>query len=154
MVQRRAAVSVYGPHVGGDHGGDWKRHRASLKTARMMPSYAQALSTQYADFFYRGTLVMSTSNTSFAMDGSSSKDSPLLWAGAPNVLAVARELDGAYLIAVTIQRHRFRKALLQAFCFAAAPALTLPTTIRRDDVGDRQDAAGCQHDGVSEPSLD
>ena len=32
-------------------------------------------------------------------------ESPLLWAGAPNILALARELDGAYLIAVTIQRQ-------------------------------------------------
>ena len=74
----------------------------------MMPAYAQALSTQFADFFYRGTLVMSTTNTSFSMNGVSpgkGGESPLLWAGAPNILALARELDGAYLIAVTIQRQ-------------------------------------------------
>ena len=71
----------------------------------MMPSYAQALMTQYADFFYKGNLVKNTENTTFAMGGDDGTNgSPLLWAGAPNVLAIARELNGDYLLTVTIQR--------------------------------------------------
>ena len=70
----------------------------------MVPIYAQALMTQYADFFYEGKLVMSDVNTTFAMGDDGMGASPLLWAGAPNVLAVARELEGRYLITVTLQR--------------------------------------------------
>jgi len=75
----------------------------------MMPSYAQALMTQYADFFYRGQLVRNDPNTTFAMSDGGVTGSPLLWAGTPNILCIARRLEApsgsiAYLITATIQR--------------------------------------------------
>ena len=71
----------------------------------MMPVYAQAMATQSAAFMYDGSLVEATPNTTMAMPYR--PGSPLLWAGAPHILAVARRLDGegsAFLLTVTIQR--------------------------------------------------
>ena len=53
----------------------------------MMPVYAQAMATQWADFLYAGSLVEATANTTMAPY---QPGSPLLWAGSPNVLATAR----------------------------------------------------------------
>lgn len=71
----------------------------------LTPIYAHALIvTQAADFFYRGDLVLNDQNTSFALEDDGTQGSPLLWAGAPNVLAIARKYRGAYLLVVTLQR--------------------------------------------------
>jgi hypothetical protein len=75
----------------------------------MMPSYAQALTTQWAEFLYDGELVMADENTTFAAESTGRwcgqppyyikcakiGESPLLWAGKPNVLAIARRLKSA-----------------------------------------------------------
>jgi hypothetical protein len=71
----------------------------------LVPMYAQALIvTQAAEFFYEGTLVTNDPNTSFALEDDGTRGSPLLWAGAPNVLAIARKKGDRYLLAVAIQR--------------------------------------------------
>jgi hypothetical protein len=95
----------------------------------MMPSYVQALMTQWAPFLYEGELVMADEDTTFAAENTGRwcdqppyyikcakvGDSPLLWTGKPNVLAIARRLrvkkatqeQGAgymYLITLAVQR--------------------------------------------------
>jgi hypothetical protein len=78
----------------------------------MVPAYAQGMLTQYADFLYRGELVMADENTTFAMGGDtgttvsnpSHGSSPLLWAGKPNILCVVRRMGGAYLITLAVER--------------------------------------------------
>ena len=79
----------------------------------MAPIYVQALSTNFADFLYRGSLVAATDNTSFADTGVSS--TPLLWAGSPNVLCIVRALDGGdgvFLVALATQRNSNAKGNL------------------------------------------
>jgi hypothetical protein len=73
----------------------------------MMPSYAQAVTSQVAPFLYEGSLVYVDGNSTFAMktDAESDRRSPLLWAGQPNILAIARRLDGAFLLSLAVQRN-------------------------------------------------
>jgi hypothetical protein len=69
----------------------------------MMPSYAQAvLLTQAADFFYKGEMVMADANTTYGVSGAGT--SPWLWAGQPNVIAVARRVGDAFLVTLAVQR--------------------------------------------------
>jgi len=69
----------------------------------MMPAFAQAvLLSQAADFFYRGDLIMADANTTAGVSGKT--PSPWLWAGQPNILAVARRVDGAVLLTLAIQK--------------------------------------------------
>ena len=74
-----------------------------------MPSYTQASFTQVAPFLYEGALVMADENTTFAMptDAHGYANSPLLWAGQPNVIAIARRLvdDDAFLLTLATQRN-------------------------------------------------
>lgn len=71
----------------------------------MMPSYAQAvLLTQAAEFFYAGEMVMADVNSTSAISGGASA-SPWLWAGQPNVVAVARKFDDAFLLTLAVQRY-------------------------------------------------
>ena len=83
----------------------------------MMPSYAQATMTTYADFIYRGSLVAADENTTFARAlPDTAQLSPLLWAGAPNILCIARALDavdGVYLVVLSVQRLSNAKSNLQ-----------------------------------------
>ena len=53
-------------------------------------------------------------NTTLGMDDRGASSSPLLWAGAPNVLALARRRrsDGAHLIVLTVQRASNAKSNL------------------------------------------
>ena len=70
-----------------------------------MPVYAQASVVSAAgDMFYKATLVVNDPNTSFAMGDDGTKGSPLLWAGAPHVLALARKLGDSYLVVATAQK--------------------------------------------------
>ena len=73
----------------------------------MMPSYAQATTSQVAPFLYEGSLVYVDGNTTFAMktDAKSDRRSPLLWAGQPNILAIARRWEGAFLLSLAAQRN-------------------------------------------------
>lgn len=83
----------------------------------MMPSYAQAVFTgAAAEFLYDGSLVMADENTTFAMvadnsdidaadatsDSTNYRHSPLLWAGQPNILAIARSFESAFLITLAV----------------------------------------------------
>ena len=82
-----------------------------------MPSYAQAVFTgAAAEFLYDGSLVMADENTTFAMvtdnsdidaadatsDSTNYRHSPLLWAGQPNILAIARSFESAFLITLAV----------------------------------------------------
>ena len=80
----------------------------------MMPSYAQALLSVAAPFVFEGSLVLNDENTTFAMDDDGTQASPLLWAGAPNVVALARAHAGAFLIVCTAQRLSNAKGNLAA----------------------------------------
>ena len=73
----------------------------------MMPAYAQATFTQVAPFIYEGGLVYANDNTTFAMktNAKSHALSPLLWAGQPNILAIARRWGDAFLITLATQRN-------------------------------------------------
>eukprot|EP01043_Picozoa_sp_COSAG02_P051126 COSAG02_NODE_5344_length_4414_cov_5.903824_1_plen_998_part_00 len=73
----------------------------------MMPSYAQAVTSHVAPFLYEGSLVYVDGNTTFAMktDAKSDHRSPLLWAGQPNILAIARHWDDAFLLSLATQRN-------------------------------------------------
>ena len=71
----------------------------------LTPVYAQAaVVTQAADMYYKASLVLNDPNTSFAMGDDGKKASPLLWAGAPHVLALARKLGDDYLVVAATQR--------------------------------------------------
>ena len=76
----------------------------------LAPVYAQAaVVSAAADYVYKGSLVLNGPNSSYAgawggQRDDGTKGSPLLWAGAPHVLAIARELDGSFLITATLQR--------------------------------------------------
>jgi hypothetical protein len=80
----------------------------------MMPSYAQAVMTQYADFMYKGSLVQANENTTYARGGITPDGvplaaiaGPLLWAGSPNVLCIVRQLDavkGVFLVVLSVMR--------------------------------------------------
>ena len=78
-----------------------ERLRASNVWEMALPS---DLVDEAADLFYEGRLVINTPNTTFAMDDDGSFGSPLLWAGAPNVLALARRLGDTYLLVTATQR--------------------------------------------------
>eukprot|EP00040_Diaphanoeca_grandis_P024834 m.136926 g.136926 ORF g.136926 m.136926 type:complete len:1061 (-) comp29894_c0_seq1:14-3196(-) len=77
----------------------------------MMPSYAQAIATNYADFTYHGSLVMANENTTYAQGGDKGDgSSPLLWAGQPNVVCIVRKLDAADVFLVTLTVQKFSNA--------------------------------------------
>ena len=73
----------------------------------MMPAYAQATFTQVAPFVYDGALVLADENTTLAMktDGKGYTYSPLLWAGQPNIMAIARRFDDVFLLTLAAQRN-------------------------------------------------
>jgi uncharacterized protein involved in type VI secretion and phage assembly len=48
--------------------------------------------------------------TAFALDDDGTTGSPLLWVGAPNVLAVARKLGDKYLLVTSIQQRMSNNA--------------------------------------------
>lgn len=79
----------------------------------MVPVYAQALMTQWADWLYEGHLVAGDDNTTFVMGGTSS---PLLWVGAPNVLCLVRQLgnEPVFLVTLGVQRNSNAKLNLIA----------------------------------------
>ena len=74
----------------------------------MMPAYAQATFTQVAPFVYRpGALVLADENTTLAMktDAKSYTYSPLLWAGQPHIMAIARRFGDVFLLTLATQRN-------------------------------------------------
>lgn len=95
----------------------------------MVPSFAQAVVvTTAAPFFYHGSLVMADSNASY----SGEDQTPWLWAGQPNIVAVARAYDGAFLIALAIEKSDNAKLNLNRATASAAvslPGVAAPVTL-------------------------
>ena len=73
----------------------------------MMPSYAQATFTSVAPFVYDGGLVFADENTTLAMktNAKTYTYSPLLWAGQPNIMAIARRFHDAFLLTLATQKN-------------------------------------------------
>lgn len=91
-----------------------------------MPSYAQAVTSNYAEFLYKGSLVMSDENTTYAR-GDTGGAAPLLWAGAPNIMCIVRKLDSspaAFLVTLTVQKLSNAKNNLNKP--EAAASVTIP----------------------------
>jgi len=88
----------------------------------VMPPMAQAVTTQVAEFLYKGKLLAADANTTYVdgdtadcCDGERKYNSALLWTGAPHVLAIARKLDhaDAYLITMAVQKWSNAEANLE-----------------------------------------
>jgi hypothetical protein len=106
-------------------------HSANWCYQAAMPSYAQALLTQYAPIFFNGTLANATTDPHIAGGGwggcasakcpqlgavrvpskqelhQANDKAPLLWAGAANRVAIGRKRDGVaqWVFALAIQRN-------------------------------------------------
>ena len=68
-----------------------------------MPAYAQAVASLYSELLFDGAVMLADANTT--MDGS--HPGYLLWAGAPNRVAIARKHDtrNVYLVVAAIMRN-------------------------------------------------
>ena len=71
-----------------------------------MPSYAQAITSQYAELLFSGDVMAADAETSYSSSVGQSHGY-LLWAGAMNHVAIARKhkTKEVYLIAATIMRN-------------------------------------------------
>jgi hypothetical protein len=68
-----------------------------------MPSYAQAVTSLYSDLLFEGTVMRADDNTSYS---ATAEHADILWAGAPNHVALARrhKSKDIFVIAAAINR--------------------------------------------------